>query len=328
MKTPYQPYQPYSNQYSTTSKLKRELQSQVCTNDYGYNPEFEYGELESGLVDDWSGIDCNSPGKKITKKHCIYNKSSTNKNNSNNSNNLYANLDATNMIDKKLECAYTKWNWEDKSKDVNPKKKVLERKRKKTMEAIIRGVCKKNNILCSEKDFDGLPKNKDYRCLNTKSCDDSFPSLKNLIKDMYEFYKDISTFPNLKLTDKHYEKIVGKNTGDSLTSKIIQKAKNFNSKINNKSAKIANKTVTQSNKLVKQFNNRINRIKSKTSKKTKPDTGKNKTKKQKNTKATPTPTPTPNATGKIDKLKEQMMKKRSYRRKKTKKPKPKPKPKP
>ena len=84
MKTPFMPY---SNQnydrYSTASKLRREMQSQVCTNDYGYNPEFEYGELESGLVDDWSGIDCSSPGKKITKKHCIYDKSSTKKNNSN-----------------------------------------------------------------------------------------------------------------------------------------------------------------------------------------------------------------------------------------------------
>ena len=164
------------NNYGNSKQRRMESagKSMKCEHDLGYNP------LQEEIDDDWRGVDCDNITKKITDKNCIYpDKYPIN----------FSGYTKDDFIDQQLECAHSKWKWIDPDKKTNPEKTKMEKYRKAYMFSTMAEICKNNKILCSEKDIDGQPKDKDERCVEAEACPDEWPSLTKFFSDVEEFYK-------------------------------------------------------------------------------------------------------------------------------------------
>ena len=168
-------------QMTDADKMKQQLQADKCYVDLGYNPMEQ--QMEMGMQDDWIGKNCDNPFKPINDENCIY------KNANPVDYSSFKTMDKEEKMESKLECAYNKWKWEDKRAKTNPNKQRLEFKRKGKMLSSIKQICGNYKVLCSDKDMMGIPKDPDERCVETKACDDIYPSLSDIPEDIEYFAK-------------------------------------------------------------------------------------------------------------------------------------------
>ena len=101
----------------------------------------------------------------------------------------FDNVDKSEHIESMLECAHNKWKWEDDRAKTNIDKKILQDMRKYKMLASIKQICSNHKPLCNTKDLMGMPKEPDERCVETKACDDIWPSLSDIPEDIQYFSK-------------------------------------------------------------------------------------------------------------------------------------------
>jgi hypothetical protein len=194
--------------------------SKGCKYDIGYSP------LDEEEEEQWLGVNCNNPGEKPHKnekcEYPYYNKDYS----------VYKKMGDDELYDSKLECAYTKYNWDDPDKQANKEKISDEKKRKRVMLTIIQDVCKKNKIFCSKTSLiDGTDKEQDERCLIENSCGEPFPSLSDFLDDIKDFYKvimEILDFSSFKMnidSDKATDE--NKEEANKLRETIIQLKKEY-----------------------------------------------------------------------------------------------------
>jgi hypothetical protein len=173
------------------SQLQTQLQSDKCSVDMGYNPmkamqqNMTKGNMEGNMSMDleWWGKDCDNPFKPVKDKNCKYKMKPPE------DFSMYENIDKSEHIESMLECAHNKWKWEDDRAKTNIDKKILQDMRKYKMLASIRQICSNHKPLCNTKDLMGMPKEPDERCVETKACDDIWPSLSDIPEDIQYFSK-------------------------------------------------------------------------------------------------------------------------------------------
>ena len=163
------------------SQLQTQLQSDKCKVDMGYNPM--KGNQGMGMDLEWWGKDCDNPFKPVSDKNCKYKMKPPE------DFSVYDNVDKEEHIESMLECAYKKWKWDDDRTKTNIDKKILQDMRKYKMLASIKQICANHKPLCNTKDLMGMPKEPDERCVETKACEDIWPSLSDIPEDIQYFSK-------------------------------------------------------------------------------------------------------------------------------------------
>ena len=153
-------------------KLKEKKAALKSKFDLGYNAE-----------DEWQGIDCNNPSKEVVPPGQPGEPKEQQPQNENDED-----IDES---EDKLECFYKKWKWDDSESKTNPKKAILQKKRKLFFLSAMVNLCEDKKIFCNDKTVDGFPKEKDERCMDAKACPDKGPELTDIPKDFESYLKTI-----------------------------------------------------------------------------------------------------------------------------------------
>ena len=153
-------------------KLKEKKAALKSKFDLGYNAE-----------DEWQGIDCNNPSKEVVPPGQPGEPKEQQPQNEND--------EEIDESEDKLECFYKKWKWDDPESKTNPKKAILQKKRKLVFLSAMVNLCEDKKIFCNDKTVDGFPKEKDERCMDAKACPDKGPELTDIPKDFESYLKTI-----------------------------------------------------------------------------------------------------------------------------------------
>jgi hypothetical protein len=101
------------------------------------------------------------------------------------------------IIDERLQCNYSKWEYDDPLAKTDVKRKTLNTRRKHKHSFAIKTICNDEDpFLCKEVDRMGEPKEKDSMCLKLLACPERGARLEDIPDDVKAFFKLIGELFN------------------------------------------------------------------------------------------------------------------------------------